>query len=232
MTKQVKRFDCPEDRIILAADFCSYAEATPLISMAKHFKIWGVKFPQSICDTETLGSRSLIYVMSRTRRRGIRHISYDAKLSEEPHQMSKVLERLSGLPRPPDMLTVTVSDTTDMDSLNVAVNLGKNISVIGYTVSSTLTQENIAGKVPIGEKVRQLGVIAAEAGLDGITVPQKWLADLNKEASTKKLLKVVSGVTSPADALANGADFLIAGRMVTQGRRTEHVLEQFIEAAA
>ncbi len=103
--------------------------------------------------------------------------------------------------------------------------------LLGVTVLTSISDEecvSIYGDQP-AVKVLQFAQNAAAAGLDGVVCSAQEAAMLRTDPLTKDLLLVTPGIrpswaatgdqsriTTPADAVAAGADYLVIGRPITQ----------------
>ena len=103
--------------------------------------------------------------------------------------------------------------------------------ILGVTVLTSYGDEvcrSIYG-ADAAEKVLQFATSAAQAGLDGVVCSAKEAAMLRAHDATKDLLLVTPGIRptwavsgdqsrilTPAQAIANGADYLVVGRPITQ----------------
>jgi orotidine-5'-phosphate decarboxylase len=103
--------------------------------------------------------------------------------------------------------------------------------LLGVTVLTSLSNEetmSIYGG-DSGTKVQQFAETAARAGLDGVVCSAQEAAMLRANPITQDLLLVTPGIrpawaasgdqsriTTPAQAIANGADYLVIGRPITQ----------------
>jgi len=102
--------------------------------------------------------------------------------------------------------------------------------LIGVTILTSMGQEDIAEIGLQGtpaENVRRLAVLAEEAALDGVVCSPKEVEMLRRTVSTEFRL-VTPGIrpawaaqgdqtriTTPADAIALGSDYLVIGRPIT-----------------
>lgn len=104
--------------------------------------------------------------------------------------------------------------------------------ILGVTVLTSYTEEDsqlIYGAMP-EKKVIQFAHEAAEAGLDGIVCSPKELKAIRKISMLNHLITVVPGITpawakkpsdqsrvsTPTEAIQDGADFLVIGRAITK----------------
>ena len=102
--------------------------------------------------------------------------------------------------------------------------------LLGVTVLTSLSEEetqSIYG-ASVQAKVIEFSSTAAQAGLDGVVCSAQEAKLLRAHASTKNLLLVTPGIrpiwaaegdqariTTPAQAIENGADYLVIGRPIT-----------------
>lgn len=110
-------------------------------------------------------------------------------------------------------------------------NLPKRPKILGVTVLTSISEQEsmaIYGSKP-AEKVLQFANAAAEAGFDGIVCSPEEIGLLRKNPATKNLILMTPGIRpawasagdqarnmTPAQAIKNGADYLVIGRPITQ----------------
>jgi orotidine-5'-phosphate decarboxylase len=108
---------------------------------------------------------------------------------------------------------------------------GRLGGILGITVLTSLQEEcvSIYGKEP-EQKVLEFARSAQEAGIDGIVCSGKELRAIRAVSALDSLITVVPGITpewakkpgdqkrvvTPAEAIENGADFIVVGRAITQ----------------
>jgi orotidine-5'-phosphate decarboxylase len=102
--------------------------------------------------------------------------------------------------------------------------------LLGVTVLTSLDTDDLEAvgqRAPAADQVRRLAGLAQEAGLDGVVCSPREIEILRADRGADFILLVpgirptwaASGdqkrVTTPADAIAAGADFLVIGRPIT-----------------
>ena len=119
-----------------------------------------------------------------------------------------------------------------MEAARDAVGEGDRPLVIAVTVPTSLDESDLAETGVTSEmpdQVRRLARLAHESGLDGIVCSAVDLGHLRAELDAA-FIRVTPGiriaetaddqrrVTTPADAIRSGADYLVVGRPVTRSR--------------
>ena len=151
----------------------------------------------------------------------------DAKLHDIPNTVAGAARAISKLDV--DMFNVQASGGIEM--MRAAVQWKGKSKVLAVTVLTSLA-EDIAHQIygaPVKTKVLQLAKDAKLAGVDGIICSPQELQILNEQRELRDLLKVTPGVrpkwaakgdqkrvTTPADAIKSGADYLVIGRPITK----------------
>lgn len=113
----------------------------------------------------------------------------------------------------------------------VEYNLSIQPIILGVTVLTSLSDDDslaIYGK-DSSAKVQQFAALAVQAGLDGVVCSAQEAEMLRANPETKDLLLVTPGIrpawstsgdqsriTTPAQAIASGADYIVIGRPITQ----------------
>jgi orotidine-5'-phosphate decarboxylase len=215
-----------KDKLIVALDVPTPAEARSLVAKLRDvvgtFKIGSQLFTAAGPDLvkEIIGSGFRVFL--------------DLKFHDIPHQVAGAARSVAQLRV--SMFTVHVSGGTEM--MRRAVEAVKEVAetertaspwVLGVTVltsvdSATLTQIGIASSP--AESVLRLAKLAEDSGLDGVVAsPREAL--LVRNSTHPGFLIVTPGirpahaelndqrrVTTPAEALSAGADYLVIGRPI------------------
>jgi orotidine-5'-phosphate decarboxylase len=136
------------------------------------------------------------------------------------------------------MLTVHISGGNAMmrsavdAAEEVAWRLGKKkpllVGVTSLTSLDTQDLRDIGIEAPITDHILRLARLAKDAGLDGVVCPAYEVAEIKKQCG-ESLKVVVPGirpsgaehedqkrVMTPAEAIRNGADFIVVGRPITK----------------
>lgn len=128
-------------------------------------------------------------------------------------------------------LATLVAAVTASHTARAEYSLPKQPIILGVTVLTSLSDDD--AHTIYGEnsatKVRQFARIAAAAGLDGVVCSAQEAALLRADPETKDLLLVTPGIrpawsvngdqsriTTPAQAIASGADYIVIGRPIIQ----------------
>jgi len=138
------------------------------------------------------------------------------------------------------MLTLHIRGGYDMlkKAANVIKNHKKRPLLIGVTVLTSKADKQA------GPKVKKLALLAKKAGLDGIVCSPRETTKI-KKVFNKKLLIVNPGIrpagaskndqkriTTPKEAVKNGADFIVVGRPITKAKnpalQAEKILKEIL----
>lgn len=208
-----------EDRIIVALDVDDLEKARNLIENLTPyvgcFKIGlelisSVGGPQAINFVHELGG--LVF--------------YDGKFDDIPNTVGGAAKAISK--RRVKMFNVHAS--AGIEAMRAAVDQKGASLVLAVTVLTSLEDDNayLIFGAPSKAKVLQFARDAKIAGCDGIICSPQELEFLGKHSELNGLLRVVPGirpkwsvkddqkrVTTPADAIKAGADYLVIGRPIT-----------------
>ena len=161
----------------------------------------------------------------------------DTKFKDIPETIKKSSRAITR--HQPNFFTVMAD--TNLATLQAAVEgarsalqeygLTKRPILLGVTILTSLSDEethSIYGS-DSAVKVQQFATLAATAGLDGVVCSAQETKLLRANAATKELLLVTPGIrpawavggdqsriTTPIEAITNGADYLVIGRPITQ----------------
>jgi len=226
------------DSIILPTDGLTKSEATDLANELGD-GIWGVKI-HDLFDQHGAG------IINDFRSKKTR-VMADAKLHDIPETVRKrgLIYAIEGA----DYLTVHASgDIEMMKTINDAIKDNPQFwtKIIGISILTSLTPdqcEDIYGAQP-KEKVRQLALMAAEAGIDGLVCSPLEVGLVNQSRFTSPLIKVIPGIRmadgdkqdqkrvgDPFSAIKAGANQLVVGRPIIKpekGLTRRQALEMFI----
>lgn len=230
----------PQERIIVALDIPEHSEATAVAkkvisSGIGTFKIGPVLFlnsgPAGLSEFRELGADIFLdlkfHDIPSTVEKSIPHVlDYGIKMFtihslggyEMMEAVCQAVSYGSLEQERPLVLAVTVLTSHDDESLN-------RLGLPGTTEDSTL----------------RLASIADKAGVDGLICSGLEVSMLREEFGDRFVL-VVPGirpgtpthdqkrVTTPAQAVANGADYLVIGRAVTQSKEPEKVIGEIVRS--
>jgi orotidine-5'-phosphate decarboxylase len=161
----------------------------------------------------------------------------DTKFKDIPETVGKSSRAITR--HQPDFFNIMAD--TNLSTLTAAVTasrqartefgLSKQPVILGVTVLTSLNDAD-AQTIYGGDsatKVQQFATLAAQAGLDGVVCSAQEAASLRANPATKDLLLVTPGIrpswaasgdqsriTTPAQAVASGADYIVIGRPITQ----------------
>ena len=209
----------PSERIIVALDVATSEEALALVrQLAPHpglFKIglqlYTAAGPEIVRAVRDLGGR----------------IFLDLKLHDIPNTVGRAVESASSLGV--EMLTLHLSGGRDMIKAAVS-STGEETLLLGVTVltsSDEATLRETGVNCSMQEQVLRLAQLGVESGIRGLVASPHELGAL-RSAHRAKIKIVTPGirpsgsgagdqkrVTTPAEALRAGADFLVIGRPIT-----------------
>jgi orotidine-5'-phosphate decarboxylase len=120
--------------------------------------------------------------------------------------------------------------------------------LLGITVLTSLDDSDLAAvgqNGPVMDQARRLASLAKKSGLDGVVCSPKEIVALRKEVGPDFLL-VTPGIrpawaaatqdqkraTTPSEAIAQGADYLVIGRPITQADDPAKALKRVAEEIA
>ena len=222
----------PSERIIIALDVPTSEQALALIEqLTPHpglFKI-GLQLytsagPEIVRTVRDLGGR----------------IFLDLKLHDIPNTVGRAVKSASSLGV--EMLTLHLSGGRAM--IEAAANsAGPEMLLLGVTVltsSDEATLREIGINSSMQEQVLRLAKLGVESGINGFVASPHELGAL-RSAHGAKIKIVTPGirprdsaagdqkrVTTPADALRNGADFLVIGRPITAAPNPRDALDRIL----
>ena len=210
----------PRDRLIVALDTPSVAEADTLVAKLKGhvgvFKI-GLELAMAggIAFAEKLAADGL-------------PVFLDMKLLDIGHTVQSAAASVARLDV--RFLTVHASDRKTLDAA-VAGRGDSNLKLLAVTVLTNLSSADLRQQgvtTAPDELVLKRACMAADAGFDGVVASGGEAAAI-RQAVGPDMLIVTPGirptgsavgdqarVTTPADAISSGADYLVVGRPITQ----------------
>ena len=231
----------PEERIILALDFPEHEIALKwvekLLTKIKTFKVGSVLFLNS-------GSEGLKEIANLGAK-----IFLDLKFHDIPSTVEKTarqsvrfganmftIHTLGGF----EMMKV-VSDAVkeETDKLSYPKPLVLGVTVLTSHDRNSLEQVGINASVQ--DTVMNLAQLAEKANIDGLVCSGVEVEALRKEFGDRFTL-VVPGirpgtdkhdqkrVTTPAEAVSKGADYLVIGRAITEAPNPEKVVDGIVDS--
>ena len=180
-----------------------------------------------------------------------KHVFLDLKLLDIPNTVYGATVAAAGMGA--ELLTVHAQGAQPMVQAAVAAASaqGGRMGILAVTVLTSLSETDIQaicrdGRT-MGERVVALASLAAQAGAHGVVCSAFEIAAVR--AAAAGLLTLVPGirplgaaaadqarVAAPADAVKNGADYLVVGRPITQAtdpaQALAHILREVNRAAA
>lgn len=179
-------------------------------------------------------------------------IFLDLKYYDIPNTVAGAIRGVAGIN--PAMLTVHVSGGSAMLRAAMAAsfrlasqNEGKRPLVIGVTVLTSFDEEDVAAVgmlPPLGDQVIRLAELAQTTGLDGVVCSAHEIADIRARFGDELKL-VVPGIrpawssaddqkriVTPAEALRQGADYLVIGRPIVKSDNPPAAAQRIIDEMA
>jgi orotidine-5'-phosphate decarboxylase len=229
----------PEERIILALDFPDFGDAKSWVERFKGrintFKVGPILF----LDSGREGAKELTDSGAE--------IFLDLKFHDIPSTVEKASLQVVGYGI--KMFTIHALGGFEMMKASVeavqegTVKLLKTkpivlaVTILTSQNEESLTQIGISGSSQ--DAVLRLASLAEKAGVDGLVASGKEVEVLRKEFEDRFIL-VVPGirpdstthdqkrVTTPAEGISLGADYLVIGRALTGAKDPEAVLDEII----
>ncbi len=163
-------------------------------------------------------------------------IFLDLKFSDIPNTVAGAMRAAAGCA--PAMLTVHATGGAAMMRAAAAAGMriadatgGARPKILGVTVLTSFDEDDVAavGMIgPLRDQVKRLAELAQQCGLDGVVASAHEIATLRQICGPDFTL-VVPGIrpgwagaddqkriVTPADALRQGADYLVVGRPITR----------------
>ena len=169
-----------------------------------------------------------------------KRIFLDLKLHDIPNTVARAVTRARDL----DVDFLTLHTTGGRPMMEAAAEAaGTDLTLLGVTVLTSLTASDLGNSWgrevdSIGDEVVRLARLAQESGVGGVVASVREAASI-KEAVGTDLVVVTPGirlagdaahdqarVSTPAHAVAAGADYLVVGRSVTQALDPVEALRQ------
>lgn len=225
----------PSERIILSIDPSSIEDANKLADIAKEA---GARFIK--LGLEMSSATSWRQCSKLASDRGLEWVA-DAKLDDIPKTVTGAVKNIKSLPHPP--FGITMHTTAGIDAMKAAQEEAGAIKMFGVTVLTSINEEEAEQlyRVPVRQKVMELALGAANAGLHGIVSSPQEVGMIKSEPNTKGLFAMIPGtrstdaatqdqarVTTPAKAIQDGADILVIGRQITQAENPLQAYKELI----
>jgi orotidine-5'-phosphate decarboxylase len=214
----------PEEKIIVAIDTADGTQVTNLFEALKGHKIW-IKVGMELYynfgpDVVRLAKKSGHKVF------------LDLKLHDIPTTVAQAMKCLCKLPI--DMINLHAAGGSEM-MIRAAEAVGSSkhqplLIAVTQLTSTTQYEMNEEQKIPgpLLQSVLNYARLAKDSGCQGIVCSPHEVPEIKKELGTDFLaitpgirpigtdIHDQSRVTTPADALRLGADFMVIGRPITQ----------------
>ena len=229
----------PEDRIILALDFPEFNEAKTWVERfkgkVKTFKVGPILFlnsgPKGLKEFIENGAEVFLDlkfhdIPSTVEKSSRQVVGYGIKMF--------TIHALGGL----EMMKKSVEAVQEeSEKLSKPKPLVFAVTVLTSQSEESLKQIGINGSSQ--DAVLRLATLADKAGVDGLVASGKEAGILRKEFGDRFVL-VVPGIrtgasvndhfraVTPAEAISQGADYLVIGRVVTEARDPEAVLDEIV----
>jgi len=231
----------PEERIILALDFPEHEIAIDWVeklkSKIKTFKVGPILFlnsgPEGLKEFSNLGVdvfldlkfHDIPSTVEKTARQSVR---FGVKMF--------TIHTLGGLEM---MKAVSDAVKDEAEKLSYPKPLVLGVTVLTSHDKKSLEQIGISTSTE--DTVINLAALAEKANVDGLVCSGVEVEALRKEFGDRFTL-VVPGirpgtanhdqkrVTTPAEAVSKGADFLVIGRAITEANNPEEVVDQIVES--
>lgn len=224
------------DRLIVALDFPTPAKALALVSSLSG----GVSIYKIGLQLYTAAGPAIVQAVAASGAK----IFLDLKLHDIPNTVAKAVSAAGELGVA--MLTVHLCGGTVM--LKAAMEAKPpHLSLLGVTVLTSATQETL-GELGIHaampDHVIQLATLGQKAGIDGLITSPQEVGALRQRMGAEMLL-VTPGVrplwaaaddqkrfTTPAEAVRDGANYLVIGRPITASPDPRSAVERIVEELA
>ena len=225
-------------QVIIALDVPTLDEALGLVDALGE----GTDFYKVGLELFTREGPSVVHALRGRDKR----IFLDLKLHDIPNTVARAVARARDLEV--DLLTLHATGGRPM--MEAAVEgAGDHLTLLGVTVLTSMTASHVEdswGRAvdSLEEEVVRLARLVQESGVGGVVASVREVAPI-KEAVGTDLVVVTPGirlagddahdqarVSTPAEAVAAGADYLVIGRSVTQAPDPAEALRRVYEEAA
>ena len=222
----------PHDPIILALDFESVSEARALVTAldgrAQFYKV----------GMELYAAAGMTFV--RELLDGGKQVFLDLKF----HDIGETVKRATAQVAKVGVTFLTVHGTKQVMRAALQGRAQSSLKLLAVTVLTSLDDPDLLDDgytLSVSELVQRRGKQALDLGMDGVVVSPGEAAGIRAQAGAG-LLVVTPGIRSagsslgdqkrvatPAQALANGADYLVIGRQVTRANHPATALDAIRE---
>ena len=231
-----------KEKIVLALDVETLEEAKKLVDELSPYV---VTFKVGLQLYTGFGNEIIDYIKSKNS-----NFFLDVKLMDIPNTVKKASENI--VLRGANFYNVHALGGLEMmkqskeGAYKAAEKLGKKPPLIlAVTVLTSISQEVLDNEIKVNTQVRELAInlakLAKEAGLDGVVASVHELRAI-KEACGEDFKVLCPGIrplwslkddqkriATPAQALKDGADFLVIGRAVTAAADRVEAMKKIYE---
>lgn len=216
-----------QERIIVALDVPSFAEAQTWIDRLSEVVLWKVGLELFIAE----GKQVLSYLKARQKR-----IFLDLKLHDIPHTVARACR--VALDYEVDFLTIHSTGGREMMLRAQETIRNSPTKLLAITVLTSLTDGDLTDlkvQLTVPEYVSHLAKISQELGLAGVVCSPQEIQCLRSMAPSNFLL-VTPGIrfardltqdqrrfSTPSQAFSLGANYIVIGRSVLQSANPEAV---------
>lgn len=213
----------PKERLVLAIDTSDSHEAEMLVKIARNNGAHLVKF-----GLEYATATSWHHCAKLAKKYSIDWIA-DAKLDDIPNTTEKAITNI--LNTQPQPIGITVHAKSGTETLRLAQQVAGNCIIFGVTELTAIPNQEIKQRYGMSrnELIQVLTADIASTGVKGIVASGLELPQIKSNTAAKDLVTLVPGirskavvsndqhnVTTPAHAIADGADLVVVGRQITQ----------------
>lgn len=226
----------PEDRIIVALDVSTTAEAIALIDKLPQVNFWKVGLQLFISDGATI-----LKILKERQKK----IFLDMKLHDIPNTVAGACNSVLGYGV--DLLTIHATAGKQALKGAAAAVAGHNQRprLIGITVLTSIDSRSLAFdlKIPLElpEYALQMALLCQQSGLDGAVCSPQEVAQLRETCGDDFLLvcpgvrpswseaKDQKRVMTPAQAFQAGADYLVIGRPINAAANPQEAWDRICQ---
>ena len=221
------------DRVIVALDFPTQAKALALVSVLSD----SVSIYKIGLQLYTVAGPEIVRAVAATGAK----IFLDLKLHDIPNTVAKAVGAAGELNV--QMLSVHLSGGRAMLQAAAAAK-SPGLLLLGVTVLTSSTQETLTEtgvNSPLETQAIRLGQLGKDCGIEGLITSPREVRALRENLGSEITL-VTPGVrpawaaaddqkrfTTPAEALKNGADYLVIGRPITAAAEPRAAMERLLD---
>ena len=225
-------------QVIIALDVPTLDEAMGLVDSLGD----GTDFYKVGLELFTLEGPRVVHALQERQKR----VFLDLKLHDIPNTVARAVSRARDL----DVEFLTLHATGGRSMLEAAAEAaGEDLTLLGVTVLTSMTASDVGavwgrGVDDVGAEVVRLARLAHDSRVGGVVASVQEAATI-KEAVGSDLLLVTPGirlagddahdqarVSTPAQGVAAGADYLVVGRSVTGASDPVEAMRRVCEEAA